>query len=369
MNIFVSFRKMAFYSALCMLLMSCQTIKWPPPAHLVPTVVSPQIGGEENETLLANACKDYSNFRGAPEGVPYYWRFHLAFNSSNVIGCISMRKPGSQRINWQHTIPCEVTNQSQNKNTLSPLVQAQKLITAEIPALPAAGVTDTFQMLTYTVVPSGQFITCSLNLNELIALPDASLSMGITSTSPVYTYTYFSMSALTFLSTTEAYLGTIIALEPQCTTEEKQIYESACTPSTWDAIMPDEPSNVRFSTDFNGETLFKTPGSFPFNTTYIQGWWVGMRPQFDTLVNTDTLKLEHMQDQPEPITKSVFRHQAITYGRKYPLTQSNQHFNFWGGPVKIYIGGGPDAGNTTFNGAILQIMIDPSGGGAPDGGI
>jgi hypothetical protein len=323
----------------------------PPPP---PKVQQP----ESMETTLA--CTDYANIRGGPSGSPYTWRFYLAFNGSTVAGCFEVRRIDNRKINWRTQVPCQVMG------TRDLLTQAQLQIPIERPEMPSAA-----GPLTYTLLQPGEYIECDFNLNQFLQAAWASgADLGITMTQPVYTYTYFSMSALTYLSPTQVYTGLMLALEPQQCSEAAN---PACQPSTW-SVRTGAPNTIQFETRFNGEAVpFVTPGEFPYTTTLMQGWWVGLRTQFDTLTPmADTLKLEHLHDQAHAVDDIgvQFKHQTTTYGYKTFISdEEDQRFKFWGGPTKIYIGGQLGQPQATFNGGLIQIMVDPSGGSAPDGGI
>ncbi|NJM39793.1 MAG: hypothetical protein HC853_02980 [Anaerolineae bacterium] len=303
------------------------------------------------------ACTDYANVKGGPVGSPHIWRFHLAFYDNDVSGCFEVRRTDNRQINWRTEVPCQVMEPGE-------MSQMAMAIPIERPEMASVA-----GPLTYTLLSPGNYISCDFNLNQLLQTAQISnASLGITMTTTVYTYTYFSMSALTYLSTSHPYSGVVVAINPQ---ECSPVEAPACNPSTW-WVRSNAPSTVYFETYFNGEDgVYITPGNFPYTTTLIQGWWVGIRTQYDTVITTDTLKLEHLHDQSQPVDdpKVQFKHQTTTYGQRYFLNEEALHFKLWGGSNKIYIGGLPDDPSATFNGALIQIMIDPGGGGAPNGGI
>ncbi|MCS6847398.1 MAG: hypothetical protein RMN52_06760 [Anaerolineae bacterium] len=327
-----------------------------------------------DEERLRIACRSLANLVAPSSEEVYYWRMNMNFNPYNL-ACLEVRRKDQLDTPKRFVIGCSQGGTPARRSTIP--------VDVPIPSLPAAGGPTPTPIAAPVVTPSaGYYLECPLNIRWYLeeTRKDPIFANVITQTASVYTYTYFSMSALVVLPTAMPYRGLIAAVVPitnsvsgattPCTSDFVE-----CQPSLWGVVSP-TVSTFRLASVYNGQFIHITP---PIKYTLgIQGWWTGVRDRRSAYAEKPEDEVIRAQasflvDNSGYVSDLGLwqQHNTVTFNRDFAV-DSRRRFKFWAGDVKVYIGGVPPeycaslATCDSFNGSLLEVFIDPGGTGKPD---
>jgi hypothetical protein len=293
---------------------------------------------------LRAACRSISR-RIAPRDRDnrFYWQFTMNFNESGN-GCFEIMERGKRKPVYAALVSCQPVGDIRTVAMEAPLRSALR-----------RNVTPTLRVTTFG---PAAYYECDFRFREYVEAARPVLG-DVAQT--VYEYSFFSMEALTALTgPQQRYSGAVVRYLPDpnlCNTSG----ELACA-VTGLLSASDAPNQIRLNTVLNGAT-YVSPG-FDFDPTLPQEWRVVLQTHTHGWTSKDQYALDVQLDQVLPADNGFVKHAATTFSKYFDQPLPGVPLRFFGGNGKILIGGGP--GSDSFNGGLIQIMLDPGGASGPD---
>jgi len=161
------------------------------------------------------ACDNHSNITAPSSEFPYYWRLIMNFNAVRISGieksllCFEVRNTSDLSKFVRDIIECDVKGDSPSLNT------SQVWALIEPSEIAALGLEP--RKINQVDLNGNTYIQCTLDMNARLSAAFAKPELGVTATlSDVYSYRYFSISALANLEPTAANSGALVAIRPAC---------------------------------------------------------------------------------------------------------------------------------------------------------